>query len=402
MSGIGRIFKRKWRKLDGTMVESRFFSIGFPFHGRERVEGTKCETAAAAKQALRRRMEEIGRGEYLPGRSPTVREAATSWLESRGVAESRRGGAIKESTVEFWKNHIDHYIVPILGDYKCDRVDARMVEKARDMWKAENKLAGRTVNSIMSTLQAIFKKQIALGSLRFNPVIAAERLATKSAAVDTEEIFAVNEGEVYSPDELRDLLAGAKPGSFDEAYLTTVALTMLRRGEALALKWSDIDFESREIMIRRSWAGRFRDGKPVFWTPKTKHSIRKVPIADHLVGLLKRWKLANAPGTHDLVFARANGLPYPQSAAWHALANSCGASGVRKLTIHALRHTGCSILLMSGISPIEVSTLMGHSSVHVTLAIYAHFIPKMRTDSASRLAEAVFGGSKEEKAGKGC
>jgi integrase len=359
------------------------------------VESTKCDTEAGARQRLRQRLEEIGRNQFLPSKTPLIREAALEWLEAKKITASRMGGPLKESTLLYWENHVKKYINPVLGDYRSDRVDTRMVENARDIWKTMG-LAGKSVNKVMSTLQVIFRKQIALGVLRFNPVEAAARLASQPKEPGEEwayDIFTVHHEEVYTPEELFLLLQGAKPG-FDEVFLNTIALTMARRGEILGLMWSDVDLETKEIAIRRSWGGKYRDGKPVFWLPKTKSGMRIVPIPDQLVALLARWKLQNPPGTHDLVLARANGLPYPQSAAYHAHKNACEASGVRRLRLHALRHTGASIHLMAGTPIPDVSAMLGHARMDVTLQVYSHFIPQMRSASASRLADAVFSAGK--------
>lgn len=399
MSGIGRIFKRSWKRPDGSVATSRFYSIAFPYKGRERVEGTKCDTEAGARQALRRRLEEVGRSQFLPGKTPTVRDAAAEWLEAKKIAESKRGGPVKESTIQHWENHVSRYIDPVLGDYRCDRIDTRMVERARDLWK-EQGLGGKSVNKILTTLQAVFQKQINLSVLRFNPVTAAERLAVGSnevregeSDIDSEE---VRPEEVYSPDELGRLIAAADPG-FERTILAVFALTMVRHGEGLALMWQDVDFEAKEITIRRSWGGLYRNGMPVFWTPKTRHGIRKVPISDELIKILKEWKLVKGPNSHDLVFTGPTGRPVSRKAAWHALDKAARASSQRRLTIHALRHTGASIHLMMGTQIPEVSAMLGHSNVNTTLSVYTHFVPKMATNSASRLAAVVFGNEIQKK-----
>jgi hypothetical protein len=73
-----------------------------------------------------------------------------------------RGGPIKESSIDFWQNHIDSYIVPTLGNYKLNVVDTALIEKKRDEWKQMGQLSGKTVNKVMTTVDAIFQKQLAL------------------------------------------------------------------------------------------------------------------------------------------------------------------------------------------------------------------------------------------------
>jgi len=73
-----------------------------------------------------------------------------------------------------------------------------------------------------------------------------------------------------------------------------------------------------------------------------------------------------------------------------------GEKQLRRSTVHSLRHSFASIHLMNGTPIPEVSSMLGHANVNITLAVYTHFIPKMQTDSSSRLAEAIFSGKKPD------
>ena len=210
---------------------------------------------------------------------------------------------------------------------------------------------------------------------------------------------------MYSPDQLLRLIQSAEPG-FDQTILTTFALTMVRHGEGLGFMWRDVDFDSKEINVRRSWSGRYKgeeeNREPVFWIPKSKHSIRRVRIPDELCLALKKWKLQCRPSKWDLVFPQADGRPQHRKTVWRALdraikkanENTKPDEKLRRLTIHSLRHSGASIHIMSGTPIPEVSAMLGHANVNITLTVYTHFIPKMRTDSASTLAAAIFSGEK--------
>jgi integrase len=207
--------------------------------------------------------------------------------------------------------------------------------------------------------------------------------------------------EVYGPDELLKLIESAEAG-FDQAILTTFPLTGARHGEGLGLMWPDMDFEQRELRIRRSWSGRYRDGEPVFSIPKSKHSIRKIRVPDELCLALKKWKLQCPPSKWNLMFPKADGRPQDRKTAWRAMdaaikrANQNAEEGqkLRRLTIHSLRHSFASIHLMQGTPIPEVSAMLGHANVNITMTVYAHFIPKMQTDASERLAAAIFSGKK--------
>jgi integrase len=360
-----------------------------------------------ARSRLDERRTAVRNREYVaPAKIPTVEQAARGWLDGKKVSESRHGGPIKESSIEFWENHIDTYIVPTLGAYRMDCVDTALVEKKRDEWKGLG-LTAPSVNKVLTTLSAIFDKQIALRSIRFNPVKLAERIATGSNEVgENDEIdidaLEVRPEQVYGPDQLLKLIQSAEPG-FAQAILMTFALTGARHGEGLGLMWRDVDFERKEITIRRNWSGHYRDGEPVFWTPKTKHSIRRVRIPDELCLALKKWKLQCPPSKWDLVFPKADGRPQDRKTTWRAMDGAIKKANekakdekkkLRRLTVHSLRHGFASIHLMNGTAIPEVSAMLGHANVNITLTVYTHFIPKMQTDSSSRLAAAIFSGEK--------
>ena len=361
------------------------------------------DTLKEARAALDDRRTSVRHREYVaPAKVPTVKEAAKMWLDGKRVSESKHGGPVKESSIAFWQNHIDNYIVPTLGNYRLDVVDTALVEKARDQWKSTGGLTGQTVNKILTTLDAIFNKQLALRTIRFNPVSVAERMARGSNEVGQGgeldiDGLEVRPDEIYSPDQLFRLLNAAAPG-FNRTVLEFFAVTGARHGEGLALMWSDVDLTRGEITIRRNWSGTYRNGEPVFFTPKSKHSIRKIRIPDELVLVLKKWKLQCPPSKYDLVFPKSDGRPQDRKTIWRVLdgairavnENSPDGEKLRHLTVHSLRHSFASIHLMNGTPITEVSAMLGHSNVNITLAVYSHFIPQMRTDSAAKFAAAVF------------
>lgn len=114
------------------------------------------------KAAQDERRTSVRNREYVaPARIPTVEQAARTWLEGKKVSESKHGEPIKESSIEFWQNHIDRFIVPTLGAYRLDIVDTALIEKKREAWK-ELGLAAPSINKVLTTLSAIFDKQLAL------------------------------------------------------------------------------------------------------------------------------------------------------------------------------------------------------------------------------------------------
>jgi hypothetical protein len=109
---------------------------------------------------------------------------------------------------------------------------------------------------------------------------------------------------------------------FDKTVLQFATLTGERHGEILGSMWSDVDFDKKEISVRRNWSGIYREDEPIFTTPKTKHSFRVIPIPDELCLALKKWKLQCPTSKWDLVFPKSDGQPQDRKATWRALDKS--------------------------------------------------------------------------------
>jgi len=193
------------RRSNGiTKLSSGRYQIDFRDVNRVR-HRESFDTMKEAREKLDERRTAVRKRDYVPPEKvPTIEQAARAWLEGKKVSESRHGGPIKESSIEFWQNHIDRFIVPTLGAYRMDCVDTTLIEKQRDVWKGMD-LTAPSINKVLTTLSAIFDKQLALRNIRFNPVTFAERMATGSNEVgEGDEVdvdsLEVRPEEVYSPD----------------------------------------------------------------------------------------------------------------------------------------------------------------------------------------------------------
>ena len=117
--------------------------------------------------------------------------------------------------------------------------------------------------------------------------------------------------------------------------------------------------------------------------------------------MLKKWKLQCPQSEWDLEFPQVDGRPNYRKTTWRDFVLAVKKANEQipdnqktlpRLTIHCLRHTFASIHLMNGTPISEVSAMLGHANVNITLTIYSHFIFKMRTDSAARFAASIFNG----------
>jgi integrase len=172
------------------------------------------------------------------------------------------------------------------------------------------------------------------------------------------------------------MLAEALPEQHKSMVLAAV-LTGLRRGELFALRWGAVDFERKLISVRESvYEGQFN-------TPKTRSSVRTIPMGEALKEILLRLRGKNAaPDT--LVFASRKATPLrPENVLKRVIHPACERIGLPKVGWQDLRHTRPTLLHAS--EPLRVAqAILGHSDMETTLG-YTHVLPGWQREAMSRL-----------------
>jgi integrase len=247
-------------------------------------------------------------------------------------------------------------------------------------------LAPRTVGHVHRLLHRQLGHAVKWGLITVNPVAMAE-----PPRVQPKEITILDAAQVKS---VLEALRGQALHA-----VTVVALgTGMRRGELVALRWRDVDLDSGLIRVERSLE-QTSDGL-TFKAPKTRAGRRTVAIPPAVVNALRaQWRVQQEQrlalglgrsGPDDLVFARADTLPWPPDSLTSAWQYAVRVLKLPKVTLHALRHTHASQLIAAGLDVVTVSRRLGHSNPTVTLNVYAHLFDK--TDQrAAAILEAALG-----------
>ncbi len=353
-------------------------------------------TRDEADTALSKLVRVVKQGTYRPpAKLPTLGQVAGEWLA--GKAGHRVSSQVQ------WQVHLDNHILPALGKRRIDQIHVVDVDAFREGRRAAG-LAPQTVNKLLTTLAAVFTFAQRRELVTRNPAAVAERCRLNADELLTETLLtdgddcneSVNPYDVLSPEEAARLIAAASPG-FARTFLFTALLTGARVGELTALTWDDVDFDTRRLRIRRSvsWA-RFRGQagtKPRFYEPKTAAGKRTIELAPELAHALKVWKLACPPSPFNLVFPTTEGTPKHRSTITHnSLRPALLAAGLRSVTLHSLRHTCASALILAGTDCLEVAKFLGHAKPTVTMSVYAHWFNTRKTlGTMSAVAGAIFG-----------
>jgi integrase len=173
----------------------------------------------------------------------------------------------------------------------------------------------------------------------------------------------------------------------------------LRKGEALALRWQDVDLEAGTLRV--SQTVQRVAGKLVFSEPKTARSRRTVPLSPVAVTALRAHRAMQATerlraGTlwHDsgLVFTTTVGTALDPRHLNRLFDDLCRRANIRRVRVHDLRHTCASLLLAQGVEPKVIMETLGHSQISTTMDLYAHVLPALQRQAATRMDDLLSGG----------
>ncbi|HXN38711.1 MAG TPA: tyrosine-type recombinase/integrase [Solirubrobacteraceae bacterium] len=322
-------------------------------------------------------------------------DVAEEWFE-RGRFE-RDWSA---STQADYRSVLDAHLLPEFAFKRIETITVEQIERWRSSLADDELRSRRTVNKIVTQLHSIFEHAVDHHGLIANPAAKVKRL---------RESYDAARFDFYSPEEIDKLVAATtagvrrKPGRpavspaeralraaedrQDAAIYLTAALSGLRRGELLALRWEDVDFEQSSIRVFEGYSAKTK-GKP-----KSRKS-RTVPMVDKVAHALKELKTRGhhtARGDH--VFVSRGGTPLDGSALRRRYLSTLDASGLRRLRFHDLRHTFGS-LAINVASIVQVQAWMGHADIKTTMRYLHH---KSRADDA-RLLSAAFHSKKSKPA----
>ena len=246
----------------------------------------------------------------------------------------------------------------------------------------------RTVAYVHTILHRAFKDAVRWGRLARNPADAAD---PPRAGQRSDDVHA------WDAATLRGFLhASSRAGDRYYALWVLLATTGMRRGEALGLRWSDVDLNAGRVRIVQTL---IQTGTVVAISePKTARGRRPVALDQSTVAVLRAHRqqmrhealLLGAPyDKHGLVFHLPGGEPYRPDAVSEAFLRRVHQHGLPRLSLHGLRHTWATLALERGIHPKVVQERLGHSTIAVTLSVYSHVSPTLH-DEAAQLVAGLF------------
>lgn len=345
---------------------------------RHTIYGDTAQEARDKAAEIRKRVEG---GQPARDRRETVAAFTTHWIDTSLQASERK----RNTKVMYAGVARTHIFASSLADLTLDRIRPSHVEG----WIVELRrkgLAESTIRSAYTILRAVLDTAVRDGALAANPAAAIRRPRVRA-----------KEAAYLTPTQVAVLLRAAEGSRYAPMFALLVR-TGLRRGEALALQWADVDF-ARSLLRVRGTLSRI-DGELLVTEPKTAKSKRFVPLSEPTARLLhdvqatqaEERRLAGSAWTQTgYVFTTEFGVPCDPRNAFRALRVAATKAGLPHAGLHTLRHSAASVMLTRGVPLKVVSEILGHSSISITGDIYGHVSPDVAREAMDMLGDALDG-----------
>ena len=380
-----------------TKRRGRYVIDCYDQHGKRYRKTLKAGTTKDnARKALRETEDRIARRTFMPDKkTPFFSEVSKKWLEHKKQYLRETTWEVYEFNVtthlkelgelrisEITTVDIERFISRLQNKFRSTRKrrKAGEVQKEVETVREGKKIALGTVRKVITILGQIMAYAVRHRMIDFNPVRDAERPRHQGR----EDHEAEKQIAILTPVQIRAFLDKVEDQKYRTLFLTAI-MTGARQGEVLGLKWSDIDFQTKQVHISRT----FNHGR--FFIPKTKGSARRIDLAPTVLKELAVWKLKSGGQDEDLIFPNEAGQPLNYSnVVQRYFLKALKDAEIPRLRFHDLRHTYASLLIEQGENIKYVQTQLGHSTPTVTLNIYSHLMKDSNQEAACRLESTIF------------
>jgi len=336
------------------------------------------------QDAIRKKNEalrELERGTLVTGTQRKLGEYLVDWLENVHKSKLRIGTYVN------YKKKVG-YIVDGLGDVWLQKLTPEQVQDFLQE-KLDEGLSSKTVHEIHGVLRVALKKAVRWGIVSRNVCDVVD-----------PPVIVSREAVPLSVEQARILVKHVR-GHRLEVLLAMAVVTGMRRGELLALHWSDIDFDHRRLLVLHS-VDYIAGYGYVVGKPKTAAGKRWVSIPAFLLDMLKQHHVqqlelrntAKKWEDHGLVFPNLSGGYLHPGHMGEKFRKLLKEAGLPDIHFHDLRHSAATILLGMGVNVKVVQELLGHSDISITLGVYGHLLPSMQ-QAVVETWDGVFGENSE-------
>lgn len=315
----------------------------------------------------------------------TLENWCHTWLFTYKIKQVKPGTFLAYESI--YRNYIENTEI---GRIKLGDLKTPHIQKYYNNLLEVNKITTKTlkrINRLISSCLTDAEKQGYILKNWCNSIILPKVEEKKEIVILTKE-------------EQSKFTEALKGHNLELLFLMALG-TGMRKGELLALKWSDIDFKNSEVSVSRTLQrirtyenGEWKKNTLLEQSTKTKTSTRVIPIPQNLMLKIKEYKkkqnekilfMGSEYHNNNYIFCNELGDPLCESTPWKALKTLLKKLDMKPIEFHALRHTYATRLFEAGVQPKTVQHLMGHSSIKMTLDIYTHVMPKEKINAVEKI-----------------
>jgi integrase len=321
------------------------------------LKGSKAEAQREAAKILG----SVATGQFVDPDRVTVGGFCDRWMTE--WATHNISGKTRERYGELLRTHIK----PRLGLLELQKLKGAHLQSVYSAMATAGS-ASRTVLHVHRLMHRILRSAVQWGLLVINPAAAIDAPSVRSTEI-----------EILNAEQLEAVLTTLRPHPFYALFALLVG-SGCRRGEALALRWNDLDLDKGTLRIERS-VEETKAGLTIK-PPKTHHGNRLIGLAPATLDVLREYRIAcqqrqlklgrGRLAPDALIFGRLDdgGLLSPRavSKAWRLAVRPLGIT----VSLHTLRHTHASSLIAAGLDVLQVARRLGHGSASITLDTYGH------------------------------
>jgi integrase len=336
--------------------------------GQRRVKTFGALTEAEAWRA--RQLEAKTRTRQTAPSAQRLREAAEEYLAGMrdGSIKTRGGQDYKPSVIRSYEQSLTRHALPTLGGRRVADVRTSDVQRLVERMSAQSK-SGSTIANTINPLRSIFRRLVILDRVSENP--------TRGVVIPSTRSKRLHAGD---PEEASRIVAAV--AAQDRCVWAFAFWAGLRLGELRGLRWEDVDERAGVIHVRHSW-----DRAEGEITPKSAAGVRDVPILEPLRAHIAE-RRASCEWSSDpagLVLGATRRTAFGYTGIRKRTAKALAAAGLAHVTLHEARHSFASYLAASGISLKGLTTILGHSSVTVSLDRYGHLFEGALAQEAAQV-----------------
>ncbi len=369
------------RKRPDGRWEGRYTAGRDPVTGKAIYKNVLAKTQKECKEKLAQAIEKNGKVDVVRSGKYTVAEWVRLWFETYSKP------SIREQTAYYYSNYIEKHIIPGIGDIRLDKLTTIQIQQFYNRLKTSGRvqryehielkdkgLSNRFIHGVHGVLRSALAQAVKEKLITDNPAEGC-----KLPKIEKKEM------KVLLPEQIGAYLQEADQRGLLPAYYLELT-SGLRRGELLALLWTDLDVENMTISVTKQ-VNRV-NGQLRVSQPKTSNSVRTIPIPKQAVDLLIL-EHEKHPDNPYMFPSPKTGTMYDPDSFRHTHEKILAAAGIEHIRFHDLRHTFATLSLQNGVDVKTLSNTLGHYSAGFTLDTYTHATQRMKREAADTIGSVI-------------